>query len=540
MPNSADLHFGVDRLIATGRRIFGWGWIAHRERTVEHVHLVVRGEDWERRLQADSGLARPDVHDAYPELANAAGSGFIVTGFLPGSAPQTVGLDVSFADGTHASIDLSHVVERRGAKRHRWRHLGYLVRALWRRLKRGDIGGILRRARAQSYGGEMLDDWNVVDELGPLLRRFEEVWLVFDHNMGGGANQYRRNFVGDRVAAGQAVLVCTYNLPALEYRLQVHVPGEAERVFRVSSFLALEPLFDELRAIHMFVNSPVSFEDPLVLAEWAARMRVQHAHTRLVVTTHDFFAVCPSFVLLDAKGRHCGIPSMSECASCLRAHEAAYVSLSPPTEIGPWRASWGRCLAAADEVRCFSESSRKLLLRAYPQLAVERVTLVPHKIEFTPTRLPRIDPAAPLVIGIVGEISPQKGALVATEMARIIERERRDARIVVIGALDAASPSPTLKTTGPYRHAELVDLIESNRINMFLFPSIWPETFSYVVAELMAMRVPIVAFDLGAPAERLRSYALGRLCPEVSARAALDMLTAFHQERAKSHVVRVA
>jgi glycosyltransferase involved in cell wall biosynthesis len=67
---------------------------------------------------------------------------------------------------------------------------------------------------------------------------------------------------------------------------------------------------------------------------------------------------------------------------------------------------------------------------------------------------------------------------------------------------------------------------------MFLFPSIWPETFSYVVAEMIALGLPIVAFDLGAPAERLRTYPNARLCAEVSAEAALATLVDFHRELA--------
>lgn len=539
MANPDELRYGLDRLIATGKRIFGWGWVAHSEQRAVDVHLLVRGEGWERRLQADGGHARPDVQEAFPGLANGASCGFIVTGYLPGTAPRSVELQVELDDGTRHCIDLSHVVEQPHEQRQRGRQLTYLARALWRRLKRGDLAGIVRRARAQHYGATRLEDWNVVDQLGPALRRLPQVWIVFDHNMGGGANQYRRSFIAERLAAGDAVLFCTYNLPVLEYRLHVHLPGAPEQVFRISTFLALEPLFEELERLRVFVNSPVSFEDPLLLAEWIARMRSKHARSRLIVTTHDYFAVCPSFVLIDATGRHCGIPSLSECASCMREHDASYVALSPPTDIGAWRASWGRCLGAADEVRCFSEASRRLLLKAYPALDAGHVTLVPHKIDFVPARPPRVDPRAPLVIGVVGEISAQKGALVVTEMARIIEREGLHARIVVVGAIDAPSLT-ALRATGPYRREDLVDLIESSGINMFLFPSIWPETFSYVVAELMTLHVPIVAFDLGAPAERIRNYTLGRLAPEVSARAALDTAIAFHEELAKSVVARVA
>ena len=168
----------------------------------------------------------------------------------------------------------------------------------------------------------------------------------------------------------------------------------------------------------------------------------------MTVAVHDYFAVCPSFVLLDADGRYCGIPDVSVCATCLPRHQARYVALSPPTEIGPWRALWGRCLAAADEVRCFSASTRRLLLRAYPDLDANRISVVPHRVDFVPARLPALDHAAPLVIGIIGSISVQKGAQIVKEMLARIDREHPDVRVVVIGALDIPVKSPRLEVTG--------------------------------------------------------------------------------------------
>jgi glycosyltransferase involved in cell wall biosynthesis len=90
--------------------------------------------------------------------------------------------------------------------------------------------------------------------------------------------------------------------------------------------------------------------------------------------------------------------------------------------------------------------------------------------------------------------------------------------------------------TGPYRHEDLVNLIEANRLNLFFLPSICPETFSYVTEEMIRLEVPIVAFDLGAPGDRLRDYASARLCREVSAGSALSALVAFHAELAKLEV----
>jgi glycosyltransferase involved in cell wall biosynthesis len=522
----------VDRLVLSERRVFGWGWVADEAQPVTAAYLRIRGEAWERRLTADYGLARSDVEQAFPQLVRAGSSGFVVTGYVPEGAAQSLALEVELADGSRVEADVSQLAEHLYGRRKTGRQIGWLAQAVWRRLKRGDVMGIVRRARAQNLGAPSVDDLNILPRLLPLLRACRDLCIVFDHSMGGGSNQYRRRMVEERLAAGQSVLLCTYNMPLLGYRLHLLRPGEDEQVLAMSGFQVLEAVIDKAPVSEIFLNSPVSFDEPLVLAEWLARMRADFPRVRLTVTAHDFFAVCPSFVLLNADGRFCGIPDLAECGSCLKRHRASYVSLSPPTEIGPWRALWGRCLEAADEVRCFSESTRMLLRRAYPALAPERLTLVPHKVDYVPARRPHHDPRAPLVVGIVGEISPQKGALVVRDMIEIIEREGLDVRVVVVGTLDVVCKSPRLHVTGRYRREDLVELIERHGINMFLFPSIWPETFSYVVAEMIQLGLPIVAFDLGAPVERLRRYGKARLCDETSAPAALRTLVDFHRQLA--------
>jgi glycosyltransferase involved in cell wall biosynthesis len=532
---ASDLQFGIDRLVTNGRRIFGWGWVAHPTKAVEKVALRLEGDGWRIRLPVDFGLTRADVERAFPDLRNAASSGFVVTGYPPRQPLTKAMLELRFEDGESMDLDVTHVIEARTAARRKLREILWLARAAGRRLARGDFRGVARRALAQNYGAPSLDDLAAVKRLLPRLAEAPTT-VVFDHNLGGGANQYRRQLIGDRLAAGAAVLLCTYNLPTLDYRLQVFRKIGGEDIYRMSSFAALDRVLAEAKVTEIFVNSPVSFDEPLAFADWIAKMRASLPQARLTVAVHDYFAVCPSFVLLDADGRYCGIPDVSVCAQCLPRHEARYVALSPPTEIGPWRALWGRCLAAADEVRCFSASTRKLLLRAYPMLDPGRISVVPHRVDFVPRRLPALDHSAPLTVGIIGQISEQKGALVLRELMALIDRERPDVRVVVIGSVDIPIGSPRLSVTGAYQHADLVDLIESNRINLAFFPSVCPETFSYVTEEMIRLELPIVAFDLGAPGERLRGYRKGRLCPEVSAESALATLLAFHEELAAREV----
>ncbi len=527
-----ELQFGIDRLVTSGERIFGWGWVAHPAHAIAAITLLSQGDGWERRLPVSFGLARGDVDKAFPGLRNAGSAGFVVTGYLAGHPVRKLALEIQFDGEAGVTLDITHVLEVRQARQRKLQQWLWLTRSVWRRLKRGDIHGLLNRAKAQNYFAPALDDGDIAGQLLPRLGAGRAVAIVFDHNMGGGANKYRQALIDERLADGLAVLLCTYNLPTLDYRLTLVQPDGEEEIFRATSFLSVEGILDSPLVEELFLNSPVSFDEPLHFAEWLATMRARHPRLRLTVAVHDYFAVCPSFVLLNADGRYCGIPDLAECAACMKRHQASYVNLSPPTEIGPWRAVWGRCLQAADEVRCFSNSTRQLLQRAYPGLDAGRISVMPHRVDYLPARLPRLDHAAPLVVGIIGQISAQKGALVVKELLAQLGRDDPEARVVVIGTLDLALKSDRLRVTGTYRHEDLVDLIEANGINVFFFPSICPETFSYVTEEMIRLDVPIVAFDLGAPGERLRSYGKARLCSEVSAPAALATLVAFHRELA--------
>jgi hypothetical protein len=160
-----ELQFGIDRLVTSGERIFGWGWVAHPAHAIAAITLLSQGDGWERRLPVSLGLARGDVDKAFPGLRNAGSAGFVVTGYLPGYPVRKLALEILFDGDAGVTLDITHVLEMRRIHRRKLQQWLWLTQAVWRRLKRGDIHGLLHRAKAQNYFAPALDDRDIAGQL---------------------------------------------------------------------------------------------------------------------------------------------------------------------------------------------------------------------------------------------------------------------------------------------------------------------------------------------------------------------------------------
>jgi glycosyltransferase involved in cell wall biosynthesis len=67
--------------------------------------------------------------------------------------------------------------------------------------------------------------------------------------------------------------------------------------------------------------------------------------------------------------------------------------------------------------------------------------------------------------------------------------------------------------TGEYREVEANELIRAQQADVGFLPALWPETWSYTLTQLWQAGLEVVAFDIGAPAERIRLTRRGRVVP---------------------------
>lgn len=389
-----------------------------------------------------------------------------------------------------------------------WKH--YFSRG-WRLLRQGQAGQLLRKLAGMT-AATITSGWHPAHLLDWAAAQGRPLALVIDHDLGGGANLYRRSLLSHLAADGYVPLLLSAHHGILAYQLTAQ-RNARNRSAHVDDLSELFGYLSQANIQRVVFNNILSYPAPLAMVKGLSDWLRQRRPAQFLFLVHDYYSICPVWLLLDDKGRYCGIPDATVCANCLRKNTSPFLEFSAGVDIACWRSAWGALLRQADEIRCFSHSSREMLLRAHPALDPARLSVVPHRLDHVQLRKLELRDSGQPVIGVIGHIAPHKGAHIVRALANHIAASRSRARIVVIGTIELELPTGTVTVTGPYRPAELPALLEGHQVNIGFFPSICPETFSYVTEEMMMMGLPILAFDLGAPGERVAAYERGMVIP---------------------------
>jgi glycosyltransferase involved in cell wall biosynthesis len=170
-----------------------------------------------------------------------------------------------------------------------------------------------------------------------------------------------------------------------------------------------------------------------------------------------------------------------------------------------------------------------------------RLEVLHNPVELTRFDPARIDRAAAraalgaagereLLLGVVGQLSPWKGQDTAIEALRLLCAEGLDAHLLLVGSAKFVARATRFDNRGYVErlHRQVADAGLQERVSwlgerddvpelvrsldLLLLPS-WEEPFGRALVEAMALEVPVIATDVGGPAEIVADGVEGYLCP---------------------------
>lgn len=331
--------------------------------------------------------------------------------------------------------------------------------------------------------------------------------VVLDHRLGGGATVYIDEKVERFIREGARCSVVRFDEGLNLYLCRTFLDG-MEHSFSARDIGTMFRSFTHVDEI--WVNELVTYQNISQLLVYLPALADSYG-AKLIFPLHDFYCLCQSYNLINDKKMFCGLPEYGTCNACFhRIREGEFIG----SGIDEYRLLWGHFLSRCDEIIGFSGSSIAYIKSIYPDL--RNITFRPHVVESLPFIERKARMNENLTIGIMGMISYVKGRDVVKGLVDHINQEGLSVDIVIIGMADDVYPELKECSTGRYERDDIPEIALREGIDVFLIPSIWPETFSYTTAEIMGMGYPLGVFDLGAPAERVADYDRGVVIPQAA------------------------
>jgi GT2 family glycosyltransferase/glycosyltransferase involved in cell wall biosynthesis len=251
----------------------------------------------------------------------------------------------------------------------------------------------------------------------------------------------------------------------------------------------------------------------------------------VVFSFHDFYTICPTIKLLDDMLRFCG-------GTCTPGNGTCTVELWPADRVPPlkhrwinqWRVMMDAVLRQCAAFVTTSQSAHDTLVSQFPFLQERLFDLIPHgrslAMHRASARAPR--PFGQIRILVPGNINDAKGARQILALRDADKLGRFEFHILGNAVKELAGPR--IIRHGPYQRNEFAARALDIKAQFGAIFSIWPETYCHTLTELWSVGLPVLAFDFGAVAERIRSSGGGWLLPHEAPEAMIGALLRIVQD----------
>ena len=358
-----------------------------------------------------------------------------------------------------------------------------------------------------------------------LSKSFSKNLLFIDFEVySGGAYAYSQNKIKKFINEGYNIITLRHN--SINNTLKIFFTNfNDEECLYLDNISEVYFILKKLNIEYVFINNLVFLDNNhlTILFDILEKNKEIYKY-QLEYVFHDFFSICQSFFLVNDKDMFCGIPDTKICRKCNKIEK--YLS------IDVYRKMWDKFLSISNILTCFSKPSYDIIVSVYPNIK-NKLQIIPHEIlinykeKYNPNWNNNI-----LNIGFFGNFHPVKGSNIILDLDNKLIKSNIKYSIKLFGEKTVEYNQEeylNINYIGKYERNNIPNLLNSHYIDIVIFTSIWPETFSYVIQELMEAKVPIICFNLGAPAERVSHYDKGYIVNEISAEGIYKELLKFYK-----------
>lgn len=324
--------------------------------------------------------------------------------------------------------------------------------------------------------------------LSDVIETDKKYTLLTCHNNGGGTYTYLKNKYNNQK---DTLILKNIKTADKDYLYSIE-NNETHKVFyfKPSQIECLNQNIKEIRII--VVESYMSLEP---LFNWMKNLGVYISYD-----IHDFHSVWKDGHLCNSKAY------MSE----EQIRNASMKYICHKITFDYWHRIWNDFFNYVSDIYAFSASSKDLFIHYFPDFK-DKVKVTPHSLEYIKyseiEKLP-----SELNIGIFGAIeNVDKGCFPVRDFLKYAAD--KNLQININGSLrkDCCIYADNIHYHGKYSADAIRQILIEQKISVVLFPSVWPETFSYLVSELIAAGIPLACFNLGAQAEKVFAYKYGQI-----------------------------
>lgn len=221
-----------------------------------------------------------------------------------------------------------------------------------------------------------------------------------------------------------------------------------------------------------------------------------------IISLHDMYMLCPTINMIYEE-KYCKINENRDCTKCLNRMHGTNNDI-----INKWKKTCNDVLSKFDKIIVPSENTKKRYLEEYKNLNIDVIEHGVNVIKVDENKNTSNDKKIK-DIAFVGVMVPHKGSKILKSM---IKNKHRNIRIHLFGSTDDKSLKKNKSNYiyhGKYNREELPNLLVKNNIKLVCIFSTIPETYSYTLTETFMAKIPVISFDIGAVAERIKKDNLG-------------------------------